>query len=128
MTAVFSGGCVYELWRGSSEYGLAGIERRDAGFISGTPALRREQDEISEIRQLDSKTLYIFKDFTNYQRRLADSSDVIASPDDAPAPTQGVENWKDQLFGHKPSEGVVPSSCVDWARVERDVNFARPFN
>jgi hypothetical protein len=26
MTVVFSGGCVYELWRGSNEYGLTAIE------------------------------------------------------------------------------------------------------
>ena len=57
----------------------------------------------------------------NYRKRLAETRDVIAAADDAPEPVGGAEDWKDSLFGHRPSDGVVPESCVDWEGVERGV-------
>jgi hypothetical protein len=47
--------------------------------------------------------------------------DVVASADDAPEPVHGAENWIDSLFGHKPSDDMVPESCVDWVEVERGI-------
>lgn len=115
---------MYEFWQGHNNYGLALLEFKNARVIPGIPSCHKGPDAVAETRQLDSGSLYLYKDFMNYRQRLADSKDVVASADDAPEPIDSVENWKDHLFGHKPSDDVVPESCVDWATVERDVNLA----
>jgi len=123
-TAVFSGGCVYEFWQGNNNYGLCSLEvdnpKVPVGEF-GNPSRRKASNAVAEIRQVDAGTLYIFKDFVNYKQRLAETMDVVASADGAPEPAQGTENWKDSLFGHKPSDDVVPESCVDWTEVERGI-------
>jgi hypothetical protein len=121
LTAVFSGGCVYEFWQGSNRYGLVLLEPNNARVAPGIPSLHKGADAIAETRQIDSGTLHIFKDFTNYKQRLAETRDVVASADDAPEPVHGAENWIDSLFGHKPSDDMVPESCVDWVEVERGI-------
>jgi hypothetical protein len=83
----------------------------------GNPSCRRASEAVAETRDIDAGTLYIFKDFVNYKQRLAETRGVVASANDAPERVEGVENWKDSLFGHKPSDGVVPESCVDWEGV-----------
>jgi len=123
ITGVFSGGCVYELWQGSNYYGLTLLESRNAKITPGMASRRKEGGTIVETRQLDSGTLHIFQDFVNYKNRLAETRDVIASADDAPETVDIVDNWMDCLFGHKPSDDVVPESCVDWKAVERDVGL-----
>jgi hypothetical protein len=97
------------------------LQPKNARVTPGTISLQKGADAIAETRQSDSGTLYIFKDFTNYKTRLAETRDVVASADDAPEPVHGAENWKDSLFGHKPSDDVVPESCVDWVEVERGI-------
>lgn len=87
----------------------------------GNRSRRRAEDAVAEIRQTDAGKLYIFKDFVNYKQRLAETRGVVASADDAPEPVEEAENWKDSLFGHRPSDGVVPGSCVDWEGVESGV-------
>lgn len=83
----------------------------------GNPSCRRAPEAVAETRDIDAGTLFVFKDFVEYGKRLAETRDVVASADDAPERVEGAENWKDSLFGHKPSDGVVPESCVDWEGV-----------
>ena len=115
---------MYEFWQGNNNYGLCSLEvdnpKVPVGEF-GNPSRRKASNAVAEIRQVDAGTLYIFKDFVNYKQRLAETMDVVASADGAPEPAQGTENWKDSLFGHKPSDDVVPESCVDWAEVERRI-------
>jgi hypothetical protein len=87
----------------------------------GNPSRLRAPEAVTETRQIDSGTLYIFKDFVNYKQRLAETRNAVASANDAPEPMEGAEDWKDSLFGHKPSNDVVPESCVEWEEVERGV-------
>lgn len=122
VTDVFSGGCVYELWMGANGYGLALLEPKNKEINSEFPTRRKLPGDIAETRRLDSGTLYLCDAFTNYKKRLADTRDVVASADNAPLPVDSVENWKDQLFGHNPSEDVVPESCVDWEKLDRDIS------
>lgn len=124
ITAVFSGGCVYELWQGHNDYGLALLDSKTARATRGFSSRHKGPDAVAETRQLDSGTLYLYKDFVNYKRRLAETSDVVASTDDVPEPIYRVENWMDCLFGHKPSDDMVPGSCVDWGKLEGDVGLA----
>lgn len=115
---------MYEFWQGSNNYGLCLLEVNNPKVPVGefgNPSRRKKPNAVAETRRIDAGTLYIFKDFVNYKQRLAETRDVIAAADDAPEPVHGVENWKDSLFGHKPSDDVVPESCVDWAEVERSI-------
>jgi len=123
VTAVFSGGCVYEFWQGNNNYGLCLLEVNNPEVPVGefgNRSRRKGAHAIAETRQIDPGTLYVFKDFVNYKQRLAETRNVVASANDAPEPMDNAENWKDNLFGHRPSDDVVPESCVDWAEVERD--------
>jgi hypothetical protein len=124
MTSVFSGGCVYEFWKGVNDYGLVLLELNNPKVPigePGNPSRHRGLNAVAETRQIDSGTLYIFRDFLNYKQRLAETRNLVASADDAPELIHGVDNWMDCLFGHKPSDDVVPESCVDWEGVERGV-------
>jgi hypothetical protein len=44
--------------------------------------------------------------------------DFVAFADEVPELMDGAENWKNSLFEHRPSDGVVPWSCADWEEVE----------
>lgn len=107
---------------GSNGYGLALLEPKTKEINPGFPTRRKLPDDIAETHQLDSGTLYLCDAFTNYKRRLADTRDAVASSDNAIVPVYCVEDWKDQLFGHNPSEDVVPESCVDWVKVDKDIS------
>ena len=114
---------MYEFWQGDNNYGLCLLEVDKPKIPMGefgNPSRRKGAHAIAETRQIDSGTLYVFKDFVNYKQRLAQTRDVVTSANDAPEPMDYAENWKDSLFGHRPSDDVVPESCVDWAKVERD--------
>jgi hypothetical protein len=123
MTAIFSGGCVYELWQGSNVYGLAQMERKEADL-----RIPRPPGKVAETRHSVLGTLHLFEDFMNYKARLASSSDLPACTDDVLAKAERkAEGGPDSLSGERTIEGTVPETCLNWARIVADVNAASSF-
>lgn len=123
MTAIFSGGCVYELWQGSNVYGLAQMERKEADLqIPRTPG------KVAETRHSDLGTLYLFEDFMNYKARLASSDELPACTDDALAKAERkAEAEPNTLLGERAIGGMVPETCVNWAKIIADIDAALNF-
>jgi hypothetical protein len=116
MTAIFSGGCVYELWQGSNVYGLAQIERKEADL-----RIPQTLGKVAETRHSDLGILHLFEDFMNYKARLASSDGLPVCTDDfLPKAERMTEGEPNSVSGECVIEDRIPETCVDWARIVRD--------
>lgn len=131
ISQVFSGGCVYEFYRGSSDYGIVELQNHDEppdtpAWVSQLRFLKaqaraNDSTKTAEKRQTERGTLFIFHDFMNYKANLE--------------ATRGIEeSWEGDVMENKAAERVsvdttqmnwpwepefqMPESCVDWAQLE----------
>jgi hypothetical protein len=118
MTAVFSGGCVYELWQGPNAYGLAMFKHKNPTRRMG----RIKAGRVAERRECEGGTLLLFEDLFNLKGRLVGVGGLMAGvDDDADDIGEGSEAVGPSASegGVHTIEGEVPGSCVDWLAVEQ---------
>lgn len=110
MMKIFSGGCVYEMWHGPNQYGLAQMVAPGSSEV--------DSKSIREQRETQIGTLLLYEDFGNYKAALAATQEVqrVVSPDivgrDEEVRTgEGHQDQKQQVLD---IPGAIPESCVDW--------------
>jgi hypothetical protein len=115
MIEVFSGGCVYQFWQGSNNYGLALFEPDAATYDRrNTP----QAGKVAEKRESDLGTLLLFEDFLNYKAQLAALPKMPTGKDDRQVTKQEVVEGSTSTPWVFEVEGTVPESCVDWSAIE----------
>lgn len=115
MTAIFSGGCVYELWQGPNSYGLAQFEPNAATHDRRNTS---QAGKFAEKRESDLGTLSLFEDFMNYKAQLAALPQMPTSANGYPAEQQKMGEAQSSTSREFNIEGSVPEACVDWLAIE----------
>ncbi|KAK3697732.1 hypothetical protein LTR37_017314 [Vermiconidia calcicola] len=138
MTRVFSGGFVYKFWHGANPYGLVGtLPAREEGVTPGEVQQPDRRDAyVAETRQTAQGTLRIFQDFMNYKASLEATKDIQPNNDRAVTHALNSDLVESSGLAHvfvnrcsiTPREdlveetpayvGQVPESCVDWVKIE----------
>ncbi|GAB7329637.1 hypothetical protein MBLNU13_g01382t3 [Cladosporium sp. NU13] len=115
VTAIFSGGCVYELWQGPNSYGLAQFEPNAATHDRRNTS---QAGKLAEKRESDLGTLSLFEDFMNYKAQLAALPQMPTSANGYPAEQQKMGEAQSSTSREFNIEGSVPGACVDWLAIE----------
>nr|POE72918.1 1,3-beta-glucanosyltransferase pga4 [Quercus suber] len=128
MTRTFSGGCVYEFWRAANGYGLvemlpSKMNTRSAAYRAAM-ARAKDQNLVLEKRETEEGTLLVYHDFANYKARLEATEDVESTWAQG-HPNAGVESQDigvTQTSRLQSPQLDVPDTCVDWDRIQQDIN------
>ncbi|RMY71017.1 hypothetical protein D0864_10748 [Hortaea werneckii] len=132
MTQVFSGGCVYEMWQGTNDYGLVQMISKveESGNVPGSRVRHAQrardayQGEILETRETYWGELQLYEDFRNYQARLQEA-ERMSSAEDRRAQNAAAD--PDSEMGHEEvssdtgDSGTlphIPDTCLDWPGIE----------
>lgn len=135
MSQVFSGGCAYDFWQSSNDYGL--VELMNQEQARTTPAWAAEQrreralaraddpGKTAEKRQTERGTLSIFHDFVNYKANLDATRDIDHNWEgdimEREAAERGNVDISQRHWPWEP-ENQIPDTVVDWAETEDLVN------
>jgi hypothetical protein len=115
MTEIFSGGCVYQFWQGSNNYGLALFEPDAATYDRrNTP----KAGKVAEKRESDIGNVLLFEDFKNYKAQLAVLPRMPTGVNERSAEQQNMVEAQSPKSWNFEIEGEVPESCVDWSAIE----------
>ncbi|KAI7159370.1 hypothetical protein KC349_g4200 [Hortaea werneckii] len=133
MTQVFSGGCVYEMWQGTNDYGLVQMipQTNESGNVPGSRARRAQrareayQGQIVETRETSWGELQLYEDFRNYQARLREAERMSSAEDRGAQNAAAAASDSDTRRKEIPSDledlgdpAHVPETCLDWAGIE----------
>jgi hypothetical protein len=125
MTAIFSGGCIYEFWQNANGYGLAQMERNAAQTKRYALVPRVNPVKVAETRQTEWGTLLLLEDFMNYKTRLHETRGFLTGTDRSSIVYEAaVEGRSGTSFGKSTMEGTIPESCVDWVGLEGELKFS----
>ena len=133
MTQVFSGGCVYEMWQGTNDYGLVQMipKVEESGNVPGSRARHAQrardayQGEIIETRETSWGELQLYEDFRNYQARLQEAERMTLVEDRRAQNAAAADSDSDTRYeevssdvGDSGTPAHIPDTCLDWADIE----------
>lgn len=135
MSQVFSGGCVYEFFQSSNQYGLVEQLRQEQDRNIPAWALERHREravarsddptKTAEKRNTERGPLSIFHDFSNYKTNLDATRDIDDNWEgdimERQAAERGSVDAAQRNWPWEP-EFQIPDTVVDWAQVEDGVN------
>lgn len=134
MTKVFSGGCVYEMWQGTNDYGLVQVipNVQESGNASrsrarlGQRAREAYKGQVLETRETSWGELQLYEDFRNYQARLQEaermpSTEYPGAQNAAITAASDSDARREEVLSDLEDSGNpahVPETCLDWAGIE----------
>ncbi|KEQ63463.1 glycolipid anchored surface protein GAS1 [Aureobasidium melanogenum CBS 110374] len=120
MTRVFSGGCVYDFTDTPNNFGLVAMPGADKERWFQN--FRGNEKKVNEVRQTDQGNLYIYHDFVNYKKALAEPTGYDPSWDIMES--QAVERHNidtTQMTWPWDPRYQMPATCIDWDSIEEVV-------
>ncbi|KAI6993081.1 FACT complex subunit, partial [Hortaea werneckii] len=143
MTQVFSGGCVYEMWQGTNDYGLVQLipKVEESGNVPGSRARHAQrardayQGEILETRETPWGELQLYEDFRNYKARLQEAERMSSAEDRGVQNAAATPSDSDTRHEEAPADpqdsalsAHVPETCIDWAGIEAALRAGESFD
>jgi hypothetical protein len=117
MAEVFSGGCIYELFDGANSYGLVAMPGDGPARWFDYPT--NIDGKVIEKRETDAGDVYIYQDFANYKKALAEPTENHPGWNIMEREAEDRHNFDTTAMTWPWSpEYQMPATCIDWDNVE----------